>query len=62
MRLIAILVLVLLALGSTGTTLRAAVADACKQCREHQRACMSNYAGPACKTEYDRCMKSCKKK
>ena len=62
MRLIAILVLVLLGLGSTGTTLRAAPADACKQCRDHQRACMSNYAGPACKTEYERCMKSCKKK
>ena len=62
MRFVAILVLVLLGLGSTGTTLRAASADACKQCRDHQRACMSNYAGPACKTEYDRCMKSCKKK
>ena len=62
MRLTAILVLALLGLGSTGTIGSAAPADACKQCRDHQRACMSNYAGPACKTEYERCMKSCKKK
>ena len=33
----------------------------CKECSEQQRRCMSNYAGPTCKTEYDRCMKNCKK-
>jgi hypothetical protein len=48
--------------GGTGTPARAAATDACKQCRDQQRACMSNYAGPTCKTEYDRCMKSCRKK
>jgi len=62
MRPIAIIVLVLLGLSSTGTTVRAAAADACKQCRDQQRACMSNYAGPTCKTEFDRCMKSCRRK
>jgi len=62
MRTIAILMLVLLGLCSTDTAARAAQSDACKQCRDQQRACMSNYAGPTCKTEYDRCMKSCRRK
>jgi hypothetical protein len=34
----------------------------CKVCGEQQRACMKNYAGPTCKTEYQMCMKSCGKK
>jgi hypothetical protein len=34
----------------------------CKVCSEQQQACMKNYAGPACKTEYKMCMKSCGKK
>jgi hypothetical protein len=38
---------------------RAAV-DACKVCSDQQRACMKNYAGPTCKTEFQMCMKSCK--
>jgi hypothetical protein len=62
MRSIACVMLVLLALSSTGTPAGAAAADACKQCRDQQRACMSNYAGPTCKTEFDRCMKACRKK
>ena len=33
----------------------------CKECSDQQKRCMSNYAGPTCKTEYDRCMKTCKK-
>jgi hypothetical protein len=33
----------------------------CKECSDQQKRCMSNYAGPTCKTEYDRCMKNCKK-
>jgi hypothetical protein len=33
----------------------------CKVCADQQKACMKNYAGPACKTEYQMCMKSCKK-
>jgi hypothetical protein len=35
-------------------------ADACKVCSDQQRACMKNYAGPTCKTEFLMCMKSCK--
>jgi len=34
---------------------------ACKLCSDQQHACMKNYAGPACKTEYQMCMKSCRK-
>jgi hypothetical protein len=34
----------------------------CKVCGEQQRACMKNYAGPTCKSEYQICMKSCRKK
>jgi hypothetical protein len=33
----------------------------CKKCREQQQACIKNYAGKTCKTEYDICMKNCKK-
>jgi hypothetical protein len=41
---------------------RAEQSDSCKQCREQQQACAKNYAGTTCKTEYDICMKSCKRK
>ena len=37
-----------------------AATDACKVCGDQQRACMKNYAGPTCKTEFQMCMKSCK--
>jgi hypothetical protein len=33
----------------------------CQVCAEQQKACMKNYAGPTCKSEYQMCMKSCKK-
>ncbi len=33
----------------------------CKVCAEQRQACMKNYAGPACKTEYQMCLKACKK-
>jgi hypothetical protein len=33
----------------------------CKTCADQQKACMKNYAGPACSTEYKICMKGCKK-
>lgn len=34
----------------------------CKVCAEQRKACMKNYAGPACSTEYQMCLKSCKAK
>jgi hypothetical protein len=33
----------------------------CKVCADQRAACMKNYAGPTCKSEYTMCMKSCKK-
>ncbi len=33
----------------------------CKTCADQQKACMKNYAGPACSTEYKICIKGCKK-
>ena len=36
--------------------------SSCKVCADQQKACMKNYAGPTCKTEYQMCMKSCGKK
>lgn len=36
-------------------------AQTCKVCTEQRSACMKNYAGPACKTEYQMCRKACKK-
>jgi hypothetical protein len=62
MRAVAILTLVLLGFCDTNDAARAEQSNVCKQCREQQKACMANYAGPTCKTEYDRCMKSCRKK
>jgi hypothetical protein len=40
----------------------AQASNSCKVCGDQQRACMKNYAGPTCKTEYQICMKSCQKK
>jgi hypothetical protein len=39
----------------------AAWAQTCPVCAEQRAACMKNYAGSACKTEYEMCVKSCKK-
>ncbi len=33
----------------------------CKVCTDQLNACKKNYAGPTCKSEYQMCMKSCKK-
>jgi len=37
-------------------------ADACRECSDHRARCMKNYPGPTCKTDYDICMKTCRKK
>ncbi len=60
MRAIAVVVLALLSFSEN--TARAEQSSNCKQCRDQQRACMSNYSGKTCKTEYDICMKSCQRK
>lgn len=60
MRLFAIAFLMLV--GLCGTNHVAQAQSNCKVCSEQQAACMKNYAGPTCKSEYQMCMKSCAKK
>jgi len=56
------LVMSLVMLAGSFETIEAARAEtSCKVCADQQKACMKNYAGPTCKTEYTMCMKSCKK-
>jgi hypothetical protein len=62
MKLIAPAILVVFGLCSITTPVQAQQSNSCKQCREQQQACVKNYAGKTCKTEYDICMKSCQKK
>jgi hypothetical protein len=61
MRILAITPLVLAGLYGTNDAAQAQQSS-CKVCSDQQRACMKNYAGPTCKTEYQMCMKSCRKK
>jgi hypothetical protein len=59
MRIFAITLLMLV--GSFGSMDAARAQSSCKVCADQQKACMKNYAGPICKSEYQMCMKSCKK-
>jgi len=59
---IAVIILVLFGVCSIAPAARAEQANACKQCRDQQQACTKNYSAKTCKTEYDICMKGCKKK
>jgi hypothetical protein len=52
----------LLIVGLFGTNHAAQAQSSCKVCGDQQAACMKNYAGPTCKSEYQMCMKSCGKK
>jgi hypothetical protein len=61
MRIFAITLLVLASLYGTNDAAQAQQSS-CKVCSDQQRACMKNYAGPTCKSEYQMCMKSCAKK
>ncbi len=52
----------LLMLAGTLASINTARAQtSCKTCADQRTACMKNYAGPTCKSEYTMCMKSCKK-
>jgi hypothetical protein len=55
-------IVVLLNFSSMTTTARAETTNPCKECRDQQQACAKNYSAKTCKTEYDICMKSCKRK
>jgi len=49
-------------IGCCGFEVAAEAQSSCKVCSDQQAACMKNYAGPTCKSEYKMCMKSCGKK
>jgi hypothetical protein len=36
--------------------------SSCKVCADQQKACVKSYGGATCKTDYQMCMKSCRKK
>jgi hypothetical protein len=62
MRMAIILALALLTGGAAFAKEPAASSNSCKICSDQQAACMKNYAGPTCKTEFQMCIKSCGKK
>jgi hypothetical protein len=62
MRATAAIMMVVFSVCSIPAAVQAQQSNSCKQCREQQQACVKNYAGKTCKTEYDICMKGCQKK
>jgi hypothetical protein len=54
-------VLVLLGVSGAGLAARAAQSSDCKLCRDQQRACVKNHSQAACNTEYEICMKHCRR-
>ena len=52
---------ILILAGTLAAVSTACAETSCKVCADQQAACMKNYAGPTCKSEYQMCMKSCKK-
>ncbi len=62
MRVFSLAVVLLVGCGTVFTKEAVAAANSCKTCTDQRNACMKNYAGPTCKTEYQMCMKSCGKK
>ena len=62
MRGVSIVLLVLMGLSVSNDPARTAPSASCKECSDFRNRCMRNYPGPTCKTDYDICMKSCRKK
>ena len=62
MRIVIVLALVVLNSGTAFAREPASPPNACQVCGDQKTACMKNYAGPTCKSEYKMCMKSCGKK
>src|SRR5260370_18777698 len=61
MRIVIILALILLKGGAALAKEPGSPPNACKVCSDQRPACMKNYAGPTCKTEFQICVKSCRK-
>jgi hypothetical protein len=58
----AALLSVLVFSASANDTARAQQTNDCKLCREYQQACLKNHTREACNSEYDICIKYCRKK
>jgi hypothetical protein len=54
-------IMLLLVTGAFASLDGARAQTSCKVCADQQKACMKNYAGPTCKSEYQMCLKACKK-
>jgi hypothetical protein len=61
MRWIAILSVLIFSLSANNAAQSQQTSD-CKLCREYQQACLKNHTREACNSEYDICMKYCRKK
>lgn len=59
---VAIVLAMSLVIYLAGEIAQAQRSESCKVCSEQQGACMKNYAGKTCKTEYEMCLKSCQRK
>lgn len=51
----------MVAVGVIASTNAAVGQTSRKVCADQQKACMKNYAGPTCKSEYQMCMRAYKK-
>jgi hypothetical protein len=54
--------LVLMGFCAAGRSVSAEQSTDCKICREQQRACAQAHSRAACTTEYEFCMKHCRRK
>jgi hypothetical protein len=57
-----VVALMLLAACTIGSSLRAQQPSDCKICREQHKACVLAHSKAACTTEYEVCMKHCRRK
>jgi len=62
MRALAITTVALLGYCCVTSPAPAAESDACKICRDYHQACVKAHSQAACKSEYDICMRHCRKK
>jgi len=62
MRVVVILLALFGCMGALGAA-QAAISESCtKDCRDYQQACLKAHSQAACKTDYDICIKACRKK
>ena len=59
---VVLLVLALVGCISAPSAAQAASDSCTKDCRDFQQACLKAHSQAACKTDYDICMRACRKK